>query len=86
MGSGGKWIWESGSNQACQGDLYGTLAAAKNLVDSDCRDYYQAAVLTMITINRDSNRVRATARGALNAADVGTSTRLRPRQPRRSTR
>ena len=30
--------------------------AAKELVDPDRRDYYQAAVLTMITINRESNR------------------------------
>lgn len=31
-------------------------AAAKEMVDADRRDYYQAAVLTMITINRESNR------------------------------
>ena len=30
--------------------------AAKELVDADRSDYYQAAVLTMITINRESNR------------------------------
>jgi hypothetical protein len=30
--------------------------AVKELVDPDRRDYYQAAVLTMITINRESNR------------------------------
>ncbi len=30
--------------------------AAEELVDPDRRDYYQAAVLTMITINRESNR------------------------------
>lgn len=30
--------------------------AAKSLVDPDRRDYYQAGVLTMITINRESNR------------------------------
>ena len=30
--------------------------AAKQLVDPDRRDYYQAAVLTMITINRESNQ------------------------------
>ena len=30
--------------------------AAKELVDPDRRDYYQAAVLTMITINRESNQ------------------------------
>lgn len=30
--------------------------AAKELVDPDRREYYQAAVLTMITINRESNR------------------------------
>ena len=29
--------------------------AAKALVDPDRREYYQAAVLTMITINRESN-------------------------------
>ena len=29
---------------------------AKDLVDPDRRDFYQAAVLTMITINRESNR------------------------------
>ena len=30
--------------------------AARDLVDPDRRDYYQAAVLTMIAINRESNR------------------------------
>jgi hypothetical protein len=30
--------------------------AAKDTVDPDRQDYYQAAVLTMITINRESNR------------------------------
>jgi hypothetical protein len=31
-------------------------AAAKDLIDPDRRDYYQASVLTMISINRESNR------------------------------
>ena len=33
--------------------------AAEALVDPDRRDYYQAGVLTMITINRESNRSAA---------------------------
>ena len=48
--------------------------AAKSLVDPDRRDYYQAAVLTMITINRESNRALLMVAQALQddaAGDAG---------------
>ena len=36
--------------------VWNDAVAARDLVDPDRRDYYQAAVLTMIPINRESNR------------------------------
>jgi hypothetical protein len=47
--------------------------AAKDLVDPDRRDYYQAAVLTMITINRESNRALTLAAKAMQDAHAGDS-------------
>jgi hypothetical protein len=37
--------------------VYRDAQAAEPLIDPDRRNYYQAAVLTMITINRESNRM-----------------------------
>lgn len=51
--------------------------AAKELVDPDRRDYYQAAVLIMITINRDSNLVLLFVASAVNDADAGDSDKAR---------
>jgi hypothetical protein len=51
--------------------VWNHAVAAKDLVDSDRRDYYQAAVLTMITINRDSNRALLLVASALKDAAAG---------------
>jgi hypothetical protein len=51
--------------------VWNRAVAAKDLVDPDRRDYYQAAVLTMITINRDSNRALLLVASALKDADAG---------------
>jgi Glycosyl hydrolase family 115 len=45
--------------------------AAKDLVDADRRDYYQAAVLAMITINRESNRALMLVAKSLEDAEAG---------------
>jgi Ni/Co efflux regulator RcnB len=45
--------------------------AAENLVDPDRRDYYQFEVLTMITINRESNRALGLVAKALQDDDAG---------------
>jgi hypothetical protein len=51
--------------------VWDKAVAAKDLVDADRRDYYQAAVLTMITINRESNRALMLVAKALQDADGG---------------
>jgi hypothetical protein len=45
--------------------------AAEKSIDPDRRDYYQAAVLTMITINRESNRSLLLVAKALEHAEAG---------------
>jgi hypothetical protein len=45
--------------------------AAKVLVSAERRDYYQAAVLTMITINRESNRALMLTAQALQDDQAG---------------
>jgi hypothetical protein len=45
--------------------------AAQGMVDEDRRDYYQAAVLTMITINRESNRALGLVARALEDEEAG---------------
>ncbi|HEY2473036.1 MAG TPA: glycosyl hydrolase 115 family protein [Terracidiphilus sp.] len=45
--------------------------AAKELVDEDRRDYYQAAVLTMIALNRESNRALGLVARALEDEAAG---------------
>jgi hypothetical protein len=51
--------------------VWNHAVAAKELVDPKRRDYYQAAVLTMITINRESNRALLLVASALKDADAG---------------
>jgi hypothetical protein len=51
--------------------------AAKDLVDPDRRDYYQAAVLTMITINRESNRALMLVAKALQSDEAGQADKAR---------
>ena len=53
--------------------VWGKACAAKDLVDPDRRDYYQAAVLTMITINRESNRALTLVAKAMQDAHAGDS-------------
>jgi len=50
--------------------VWNRAVAAKNLVDLDRHDYHQAAVLTMITINRDSNRVLLLMASEVKDADA----------------
>ena len=42
-----------------------------SLVDPDRRDYYQAELLTMITINQESNRMLMLVSKAMQDADAG---------------
>jgi len=58
-------------------ELWKHALAARNLVDADRRDYYQAAVLTMILINRESNRALASAAQATQDAADGNSVKAR---------
>ena len=51
--------------------------AAKELVDPDRREYYQAAVLTMITINRESNRALLLVARALQDDEAGDGEKAR---------
>ena len=50
---------------------------AKELVDPDRRDYYQTAVLTMITINRESNRALLLVARALQDDGAGDTEKAR---------
>jgi hypothetical protein len=51
--------------------------AAEALVDPDRRDYYQAEVLTMITINRESNRSLLLVAKAVEHAEAGQTDQAR---------
>jgi hypothetical protein len=51
--------------------LWNRAVAAESLVDPGRRDYYQAEVLTMIAINRESNRTLLLVAKALQDADRG---------------
>ncbi|HTZ57709.1 MAG TPA: glycosyl hydrolase 115 family protein [Acidobacteriaceae bacterium] len=51
--------------------------AAESLVDPDRRDYYQAEMLTMITINRESNRSLLLVARALEHAEAGQTDQAR---------
>ena len=50
--------------------VWARAVATEDLVDPDRRDYYQAEVLTMITINRESNRMLLMVAKALQDADA----------------
>lgn len=52
-------------------ELWKHAVAAKDLIDPDRRDYYQAAVLTMISVNRESNRALLLVARALQDVDAG---------------
>ena len=58
--------------------------AARDLVDPDRRNYYQAAVLTMILINRESNRALLEVARAMEDEHVGRPGEGRPRNQRSS--
>jgi hypothetical protein len=64
-------IDESESAQPRWDAVWNRAVAAKNLVDPDRQDYYQAEVLTMITINRESNRALGLVANSLQDADAG---------------
>ncbi|MGA2250288.1 glycosyl hydrolase 115 family protein [Terracidiphilus sp.] len=51
--------------------VWNHAVAAKDLIEPDRRDYYQAAVLTMISINRESNRALLLVARALTDAEAG---------------
>jgi Glycosyl hydrolase family 115 len=51
--------------------VWNRARAAQDLIDPDRRDYYQAAVLTMITINRESNRALMLVASAVKDAGAG---------------
>lgn len=51
--------------------VWNRAVGAESLVDSDRRDYYQAEVLTMITINRESNRALLLVAKALQDSSAG---------------
>lgn len=51
--------------------------AGEKLVDLDRRKYYQAEVLTMITINRESNRALLLVAKSLQDADAGQADKAR---------
>lgn len=50
---------------------------AEGVVDPDRRDYYQASVLTMITINRESNRALMLVAKAVEDDDAGRTDQAR---------
>ncbi|HEX3967981.1 MAG TPA: glycosyl hydrolase 115 family protein [Edaphobacter sp.] len=55
--------------------VWDKAVAAKDLVDPDRRAYYQFAVLTMITINRESNRALGLVAHAVKDAEAGDGER-----------
>lgn len=57
--------------------LWNRAVAAESLVDHDRRDYYQAAVLNMIVINRESNRALLLVAEAMQDADAGQTEKAR---------
>jgi hypothetical protein len=57
--------------------VWGHALAAEQLVDPDRRDYYQAGVLTMIAINRESNRSLMLVARAIEHAEGGQADQAR---------
>ena len=51
--------------------MWNRAVEAEKLIDPDRRNYYQAEVLTMITINRESNRSLGLVAKSLQDADTG---------------
>ncbi len=51
--------------------VWKNAVAARDLVDPSARDYYQAAVLTMISINRESNRALLEVARAMEDEQAG---------------
>ncbi len=51
--------------------VFKDAVAAESLVDPSRRDYYQEAILTMITINRESNRMLYEVASAVKDTDAG---------------
>jgi hypothetical protein len=66
-------------------DLWRHAMAARDLVDADRRDYYQAAILTMILINRESNRALLNVAQALEDEAAGDSVKARAEMDDAST-
>jgi hypothetical protein len=58
-------------------ELWRHAMAAADLVDADRRDYYQAAVLAMILINRESNRALLNVAQAVEDSDAGSVVKAR---------
>ena len=67
--------------QMCEGAqprwnaVWAKAVAAQKLVDPSRRNYYQAEVLTMITINREGNRMLLELSRAMQDAKAGNTTR-----------
>src|ERR1035441_409845 len=57
--------------------VWNRAVKAESLVDPDRRDYYQAEVLTMITINRERNPTLILVARALQDADAGQAEKAR---------
>ncbi len=57
--------------------VWNHAVAAKDLIEPDRREYYQAAVLTMISINRESNRALLLTARALSDAEAGQTDKAR---------
>jgi hypothetical protein len=51
--------------------VWNEAVAAKSLIDPSRRDYYQAEMLTMITINRESNRMMLDVAQSMKDYDAG---------------
>jgi hypothetical protein len=74
-----EWLKESVARQIQQcGDaeprwdkVWNEAVDAESLVDPDRRQFYEAAVLTMIAINRQSNRILLLLSKAISDADAG---------------
>jgi Ni/Co efflux regulator RcnB len=64
-------IEESETAQPRWDAVWNRAVAAEKLIDPDRRNYYQAEVLTMITINRESNRSLGLVAKSLQDADAG---------------
>jgi hypothetical protein len=64
-------IEQSEASQPRWDAVWKDAVAARDLVDPERRDFYQATVLTMITINQESNRSLGLVAQAVQDADAG---------------